>query len=76
MEDSKPDMEATQSPSAGSKGNRNRDVESSMRAGFPTQSEDQTIVFNTGVRTFAKKQMSLSQYTIVLSCINTQTKRM
>ncbi|XP_017444478.1 ATP-binding cassette, sub-family A (ABC1), member 15 isoform X1 [Rattus norvegicus] len=48
MEDSKPDMEATQSPSAGSKGNRNRDVESSMRAGFPTQSEDQTIVFNTG----------------------------
>ncbi|XP_034369378.1 phospholipid-transporting ATPase ABCA3-like isoform X1 [Arvicanthis niloticus] len=48
MEDSKSDIEATQLPSVESKGNKNRDVESSMRAGFPTQSEDPTTVFNTG----------------------------
>ncbi|XP_052030926.1 phospholipid-transporting ATPase ABCA3-like [Apodemus sylvaticus] len=48
MDDSKPDTKATQSPAVGSKGNKNRDVESSVRAGFPTQSEDLTTVFNTG----------------------------
>uniref|UniRef100_E9PWH4 ATP-binding cassette, sub-family A member 15 n=1 Tax=Mus musculus TaxID=10090 RepID=E9PWH4_MOUSE len=48
LEDSKTDIEATQSPSVGSKGNKNGDVESSGRVGFPTQSEDQNIVFNTG----------------------------
>lgn len=55
MEDSKSDIEATQLSSVGSKGSKNRDVESSTKAGFPTQSEDSTTVFNTGVRTFAKK---------------------
>ncbi|XP_055483588.1 phospholipid-transporting ATPase ABCA3-like [Psammomys obesus] len=44
MDDSKPD---TQSPSVGSKENEN-DVPSSRIEGFPTQSEDPTIVFNTG----------------------------
>lgn len=58
MEDSKPDIQATQSPSVGSKESKNKDVPSSIRGGFPTQSEDATIVFNTGVRTFAKKQVS------------------
>lgn len=55
MEDSKPDIQATQSPSVGSKESKNKDVPSSIRGGFPTQSEDPTIVFNTGVRTLAKK---------------------
>ncbi|XP_031243982.1 ATP-binding cassette sub-family A member 3-like isoform X2 [Mastomys coucha] len=48
MEASKTDIEVTQSPSVGSKENKNRDVESIRRAGFPIQSEDQSIVFNTG----------------------------
>lgn len=58
MEDSKPDIQATQSPTVGSKESKNQDVSSNIRGGFPTQSEDTTIVFNTGVRTFAKKQVS------------------
>ncbi|OBS77731.1 hypothetical protein A6R68_19880, partial [Neotoma lepida] len=59
MEDSKSDIQATQSPSVGSKENKNEGVPSTMIGGFPTHSEDPTIVFNTGVRTFAKKQCSL-----------------
>lgn len=52
------DIQATQSPPVGGKENKNKGVPSSMRGGFPTQNEDPPTVFNTGVRTFAKKQMS------------------
>ncbi|GAB1292624.1 ATP-binding cassette transporter sub-family A member 15 [Apodemus speciosus] len=48
LDDSKPDAKATPSPTVGSKGNKNRDVDSSVRAGVPTQSEDPDTVFNTG----------------------------
>ncbi|XP_038178851.1 phospholipid-transporting ATPase ABCA3-like [Arvicola amphibius] len=48
MEESKPNIQATQSPSLGSKESKNKDVPSSIRGGFPTQSEDATFVFNTG----------------------------
>lgn len=55
MEDSKSDNQDTQSPSVGSKENKNKDVPSSMRGGFPIKGEDLAIVFNTGVRIFTKK---------------------
>ncbi|XP_040611318.1 ATP-binding cassette sub-family A member 3 isoform X3 [Mesocricetus auratus] len=48
MEDSKSDNQDTQSPSVGSKENKNKDVPSSMRGGFPIKGEDLAIVFNTG----------------------------
>ncbi|KAL6049105.1 hypothetical protein STEG23_021649, partial [Scotinomys teguina] len=54
-EDSKPDIQATQSPSVGGKKNKNKGVPSSMRGGFPTQSEDPTIVFNTGCSLYCQQ---------------------
>ncbi|KAK7833304.1 hypothetical protein U0070_017303, partial [Myodes glareolus] len=55
MEDSKPDIQATHSPSVGSKESKNKDVPSSIRGGFPTQSEDATIVFNTGCSLYCQQ---------------------
>ncbi|XP_051002939.1 phospholipid-transporting ATPase ABCA3-like [Acomys russatus] len=55
MEDSKLDVQAAQSPSLGSKDNKNKGVPSNMRAGFPSQSEDPPIVFNTGCSLYCQQ---------------------
>ncbi|XP_052619339.1 phospholipid-transporting ATPase ABCA3-like [Peromyscus californicus insignis] len=49
------DIQATQSPTVGSKENKNKGVPRSTRGGFPTQSEDPPTVLNTGCSLYCQQ---------------------